>query len=513
MNTNFKKQLKNHPVYNFVSTMKTQKNKLVLAGALLLSFIIKAQTPCTVAPSSDKNYVTTEVLQKEEKVESNLTALKAPDKMTTVQYLDGLGRPLQTIAVNASPTLKDNVSFNVYDLVGRESKVYLPYTSSGCGTYISTPITPQGTFYSSTANIETTTSPFAETAFEPSPLNRVTTQGAAGTDWQLANGHTQKFEYGTNAYQEVRNYVMGNVNTLYYAANTLVQKITKDENWVLTDLKNGTTEEFTDIEGHLILSRKYTDNKTFDTYYVYDAFGNLTYVVPPAARAVLVTGPSAATVLDKLCYQYQYDDENRITKKKFPGKDWEYTAYDQLDRPVFTQDGNLRLQNKWLFTKYDAFGKVAYTGIYNSAETLETLQAMLNEKHSAALVPSGTKYPLYETRITTPITIDGKDIYYTNTALPIINTQLLTINYYDNYAFDLDGLTVPGSVYGATVSTPSSGMLTGMLTGIKACVMENVLTNTWNTNLNAHDNRARTIFANTQNRYTGYTQQNEFQLD
>lgn len=502
-----KTQAITNPVYNSVLIMKNQKNKLLFASVLMFSTTLFAQTPCVVTPSSNQNYVTTEVLQKEETLESNLATLKAPDKMTTVQYLDGLGRPLQTIAVNASPSLKDNISFNKYDLVGRENKIYLPYTaSSGCGAYIANAATNQATFYTSAANIETTPYPFAETVFEASPLNRVTAQGAAGADWQIANGHTTKIEYGTNAYQEVRNYIMLNANTFFFAANTLFKKITKDENWVAADLKNGTTEEFTNLEGRLILKRTYTDNKTFDTYYVYNSLGNLIYVVPPAARAILTTGSATTqTNLDNLCYQYVYDTDNRIIKKKIPGKDWEYVVYDQLDRPILSQDGLLRSQGKWLFVKYDVLGRIIYNGIYATTSDQTTLQNLFNEK----LANGDAKYPLYDTKINTPINIDGKDLYYSNSALPNTGLQLLVINYYDNYAFDLDELTVPTSVYGASVTT----QLTGMLTGKKVRVIENIPTTSWNTTITAYDNRARNVYTSVQNRYIGYTQQNELKLN
>lgn len=45
------------------------------------------------------------------------------------QYLDGLGRPLQTISWQASPGKQDIVAPVVYDVFGREQYKYLPYTS------------------------------------------------------------------------------------------------------------------------------------------------------------------------------------------------------------------------------------------------------------------------------------------------------------------------------------------------------------------------------------------------
>jgi len=51
-----------------------------------------------------------------------------------------------------------------------------------------------------------------------------------------------------------------------------------------------------------------------DTYYVYDQFGNLTYVIPPLVNTAL---PITQTILDNLCYQYKYDYRNRLVEKNY----------------------------------------------------------------------------------------------------------------------------------------------------------------------------------------------------
>jgi len=56
------------------------------------------------------------------------------------------------------------------------------------------------------------------------------------------------------------------------------QQDTKDENW--TSGTDHTTEEFKNKSGQVILKRTYNAG-TYDTYYVYDDYGNLTYVLPP----------------------------------------------------------------------------------------------------------------------------------------------------------------------------------------------------------------------------------------
>ena len=208
--------------------------------------------------------------------------------------------------------------------------------------------------------------------FDNSPLNRIQKQAAPGKDWKLGNGHEIKFDYQTNSEEEVRYYTATTSfsDNLYrpslleagegfYAANQLQKTITKDENWQASDGKNHTTEEFKNKQGQVVLKRTYNENTPHDTYYVYDDFGNLTYVLPPKVN---VKDGVSTTELSELGYQYKYDQRNRLVEKKIPGKGWEYIVYDKLDRPVLTQDANLKAQNKWLFTKYDVFGRVVYTG-------------------------------------------------------------------------------------------------------------------------------------------------------
>jgi RHS repeat-associated protein len=49
--------------------------------------------------------------------------------------------------------------------------------------------------------------------------------------------------------------------------------------------------------------------------------------------------------------------------KKVPGADWVLMVYDQRDRLVFTQDGNMRSKNQWMTTLYDDFNRAVQTGI------------------------------------------------------------------------------------------------------------------------------------------------------
>src|SRR5690606_39135468 len=141
-----------------------------------------------------------------------------------------------------------------------------------------------------------------------------------------------------------------------------------------------------------------------------------------------------------LCYIYHYDYRNRLIEKKIPGKGWEYLVYDKLNRPILTQDANLRINNKWLFTKYDKFERVVYTGTFNFTP------ASASEDNSGRLelqeiVDDSTRPNIvwYEERTTSENTINETPTFYTHNSYPQDNLDLLTISYYDDYG----GINVP----------------------------------------------------------------------
>jgi RHS repeat-associated protein len=404
--------------------------------------------------------------------------------MQTIAYFDGLGRPLQTVEVKGSPdATKDIVQPFAYDQYGREVQKFLPYpTASADGSYKSDALNSTSgvsKFYNpdglqsglqNSNGVATIPNPYAETSFEPSPLNRPVEQGAPGTDWQIGNNHTVKTIYATNdgtTYSAKQFGVTVNpdgttalLDQGNYAANQLYVTVTEDENWTAgqSNAKLNTTEEYKDKEGHVVLKRTYNLNKadpnnpvfeTLSTYYVYDDFGNLTYVLPPGANPDGgLSSASNQPTLDNLCYQYNYDTRNRLSAKRIPGKAWEYMVYNVLDQVVATQDGNQRASNQWVFSKYDGQGRVIETGIWTDGNTpisRSALQAAVNSQTN-----------LWESRTA--------GSYYTTNAWPATWDQTLTINYYDDY-------TYPDKP--SAYSLPSNALSSpaGMLTGTKTLVL------------------------------------------
>uniref|UniRef100_UPI002491868E RHS repeat-associated core domain-containing protein n=1 Tax=Tenacibaculum aiptasiae TaxID=426481 RepID=UPI002491868E len=204
---------------------------------------------------------------------------------------------------------------------------------------------------------------------------------------------------------------------------------------------------------------------------------------------------SITSKLNDLGYQYKYDHRNRLVEKRIPGKDWEYIVYDKLDRPVLTQDANLRAENKWLFTKYDALGRVAYTGTHLNLSIIDRV-TMQNTFNSHNNIPS----KFYEERT-------NSGIHYNNSNFPSNDIELLTINYYDDYAFDRSGAALTVTNFDGKASTSNAKSLA---TGNKVRVLG---TNNWITTVTYYDEKARPIYVYSKNGYLQTTDIVESKLD
>ncbi|GGH32964.1 hypothetical protein GCM10011418_46840 [Sphingobacterium alkalisoli] len=382
---------------------------------------------------------------------SQLRILPVQGANRNVQYYDGLGRPMQTVQWQGSPNKKDIVQHIEYDNFGRESKKYLPYVSLGIdGSYKAGGSVNVNTFYTKTtgddiSGIVRTPKPYAETVFENSPLDRVLQQGASGEAWQpeanrelvttaSTTGHTVAVDYGTNRDSSVLfwkvndngNGATAETGTIknYYVPGRLYKTVTKDENWVSDNGRGGTVEEYRDFGDRVVLKRVWkSDTDSLSTYYVYDDYGDLCYVIPPGYTGATVTETPSGD-FHELVYAYKYDIRRRLIEKKIPGKGWEYLVYNDRDQPVLSQDAMQRGAGKWSYTKYDALGKVVSTGIYTNTSLTSQLLAQ-NAVNSHPLV-NGVR-PLWEDRIGTAD--------YTNKAFPTSGTVAYVTNYYDDYAF------------------------------------------------------------------------------
>ena len=224
--------------------------------------------------------------------------------------------------------------------------------------------------------------------------------------------------------------------------------ISKDENW--QSGRAGTTEVYKDNDGQQVLRRVYnltgSTLQQLSTYYVYDDLGNLSFVLPPGSMPD--AGLPTQATLDNLGFQYQYDSRNRLVQKKIPGKGWEYLIYNAIDQVVATQDANQRALSQWVYTKYDAMGRVVLTGLYSSTSTRPALQSVVDGQAI-----------FWETPVSTSSSGGG----YTSAAWPVNAAYFLTINYYDTYT--IAGLPIAYSAP-STSSLNTRSLLTASQTNI-----------------------------------------------
>jgi hypothetical protein len=450
----------------------------------------------------------------------------------SIQYFDGLGRPIQTIAVNASPAGADIIQPIEHDKFGREVYNYLPYAANGNqgqydplaiygGTYKDDYYQGnQYAFYDPAANTNvdyaTDIAPFAETVYENSPLNRIYEQGAAGEDWQIVkdawgysteDGHTVKSYYHTNNAGEVNLYESDNTlegitqNGAYDAGELFITEI-RSENFDNTDpgFMGHITREYKDKKGQVVLKESENSDGTWlRTYYVYNNSGNLRCVIPPKAL-----GNASNT---ELCYYYKYDERNRLAVKKLPGADSILMVYDLRDRLVASQGGNMRdkVNPEWLVTKYDALNRPIMTAVINTTQVSEAssrvaLQAHVNTFDGTA---GNMLYEIYDA---------GGVHNYSNNSFPSITNpdDALTVTYYDDYIgfpsgytgtdYDISHISGFENISSTDFEPTASTNARGLITGNK---VKNLSTNDWYFTVSYYDDKGRILQTKSQNQLAG----------
>ena len=144
---------------------------------------------------------------------------------------------------------------------------------------------------------------------------------------------------------------------------------------IIVDEHNKQVIEFKDIEGRVILKKVQitSDADTGSgknhlgwlcTYYIYDDYNLLRCIMQPkAVEALDGTWTLTSTILNELCFRYEYDSKNRMIMKQVPGGGTMVMVYDARDRLVMSQDSSFRASHKWLYSEYDALNRATASGI------------------------------------------------------------------------------------------------------------------------------------------------------
>ncbi|HEY3406161.1 MAG TPA: DUF6443 domain-containing protein [Ohtaekwangia sp.] len=454
-------------------------------------------------PTTEANFVRTEqTLIPGIKTQDDLTRLQVAnkEKLVTYSYADGLTRPIQTINVQASPTLRDIIAPSQYDSLGRMPNVFLPYAAKGTpGSLRSAAFADQNSFYVTPPSaVISDTRPYTTKTFEPSPLKRVTSETGVGAEWTSANKKVSTITR-LNATGEVRYWVWyGGPPELSgtYPANTLIVEETTDEQGKIT-------RKFLDLRGRLILQSVGDGTLWLETYYIYSVAGDLKYVISPEGTARISTefenGANKQSFLDRWAFQYSYDDEQRVIAKRVPGMEsgdggWFYTVYDRWNRIVLTQDPEQRTRNEYRFIKYDMFNRPVITGVYVTSTSLNTLRNDVANSTSR-----------YETKNTSGI---GYTLTTSYPTTGITEGNLFTIKYYDEYSYTSNaGWDAEGNSYTYVAHTgyPSSTTILttsakGQLTGLKVRVLDQ---NKWLNTVTWYDKKYQPVQVVSENQVGG----------
>ena len=415
---------------------------LILTMVLASSAFAQPVTPpLPYASGIPINYIRTWDALAPEQNETALMGRWISDVKQTTQYMDGLGRPIQTVARQTSletttGAIADVVAPTQYDEFGREIYKYLPFVantnvgntpaSTTDGNFKSNPFQQQVAFYNDPNGIlknQGETYYYSKTNFEPSPLNRPQETFAAGNSWVGTcnapaenDRHSTKIKYWINTstdavriwnVAEISNSFGNYSSTSAYPAGELMKTVTIDE-------RGKQVIEFKDKEGKVILKKVQIANTTAGattaddgtgrdhngwlcTYYIYDDLNNLRCVIQPRGVEVLsqngwVIDYSTTGLAAEQCFRYEYDQRQRIIRKKIPGAGEVYMVYDTRDRLIMTQDANMRPNNNWLITKYDALNKPTETGMWKDATSFAS--HLLNAYNSNSYPTTSSNYEL-----------------------------------------------------------------------------------------------------------------------
>lgn len=350
--------------------------------------------PGAYTPGAKINYVRTWEPRKRITNPLLVPAQTVADVKQTTAYVDGLGRPIQTVAKQISPLQKDMVAYKTLDDYGREQVQYLPYVAAATdGQFKSNPFQEQQTYYTtgSLNNNQYTGESvyYGQTVFENAPLGRTEKSMAPGNSW-AGSGRGVSMQYMTNTTADaVRLWTVGDAEGSVpgtagtYGAGQLYKSVTVDEH-------GKQVAEYKDKKGLVVLKKVQIASSPgaahtgwLCTYYIYDDYDQLRMVIQPRAVEIMNNSDNwslsaHANVINELCFRYEYDSRNRMIIKKVPGAGEVWMVYDKQDKLLFSQDAAMRTKNQWLATLYDGLERPVMTGMYTTTLNRQDLQNHVN---------------------------------------------------------------------------------------------------------------------------------------
>jgi RHS repeat-associated protein len=324
----------------------------------------------------------------------------AQEVRRTTQYVDGFGRPSQVITRQVSPSQTDLVEWHTYDTWGREVQKQLPFVDLTTDGNYKTNASQQQLAFNQQLFPGENNFYYSQVDLENSPANRVLKSYPAGNSWVGSSRGTQVqllVNTGTDNVKiwNISNTVQGSVPSYAgtYTGGLLFKAITTNE-------QGKQAIEYKDRDGHIVLKKVQltaaTDNGSGSdhagwlcTYYVYDDYGNLRFILSPKAVTLIDGSWSVSqTIADELCIRYEYDSRNHMVIKKTPGSGEQWFVYDQRSRMVMSQDANQRNSHKWQYYQYDNLDRTIATGLITDPTYYANLLYHINNAANSISYPN-----------------------------------------------------------------------------------------------------------------------------
>ncbi len=377
----------------------------------------------------------------------------------SVTYLDGLGRRVSTVMAGESGDGNDLATVAELDGAGRVVRSWLPFSTGVSG----------GAFPDSPAAMAVAaygdTSPYSATTYDPYHLNLASEVTTPGEAWvahpRVASCRTTD---PADPRLRCRRFNVSESGTLttdgYWPSRSLRVATVSDEDGL-------ETLTFTDRAGRNVLTRRAAPGGAWaDTYYVYDIYGDLRYMISPSLSAKITrVGAVKASLLRSLAYYYEYDTSHRMTLSRCPGCEPVYMVYDRLGDMIMSQDGSQRTTGEWTLIKYDSRRRPAVRGTFtlSSAATASAVSGSASGGMTQAEESERARLQRIwgdSLIIEEPVTIQSEHtLQYTCDSGPDGFTPLEAWHY-DGYGLWTDTWPGDAAEFNPVGEFPSTGMLT-----------------------------------------------------
>lgn len=372
----------------------------------LCLFLVLMTCINSTAQSSSKNYVQTKTF-----LDGTGTAF-----LRHIDYYDELGYVAETVDVGCNASLTPIVVKTDYTPQMKVASQWLPIPATGLDYHADVMDEARTTYNDTEAYTINIYDDFLELASSKKP----------GVDWE---GHVVTVTRKAVPAGVVRKYSVNADGSLSvngtYPYGVLTSATTTDE-----DGRSVTV--YANLHENTILERRGTDN---DTYFVYDQYGQLCYVLPPMCQQC------STSDLPKYWYRYVYDDRGRCIEKQLPGCEAVKYWYDEANRIQSEQDGYLRSLSRYRNYAYDAMGRL----------TLQTISSTYGEasQSNALTVEIKNFYDDYSCRqeLTQQFSVWADSIYATQHLTTVAKGRLTATlqitsdnkKYFEIYGYDADG--------------------------------------------------------------------------